>query len=490
MMEKRFLSTLCVLSCGLSVNTVFADIYDKQDDQRIQDVHIQKQVEMTEPVAPDVPNDVPKTSSEQGKSLSISADELLNYPDLVVRAMAMAVLQNNFDDVAFLLPYYQKIPNHLRETMLEQWAKGMVAEAQGDAKTAVRAYRSALSVNNDASLLRLRLAMALYANKEYDASEDQFTKLLSEEMPPQVAQLIHQYLTAIKRQNRVSINGGINYLADKNINNAPKNSNLGGGWTAPKAQSAHGIGFNFGVDKKWRLPQGFFGQTRLDTYGKYYTDNKPYNELTVRVLAGAGHENARHSFALLPFVEKSYYAGGNADNDKLKYFSTSKGISAQWSYWLNPKWQASVYGEYAKQDYTTRNHLDGESKSLGVSALYLANAKRYYFTGIDYHKTDTKDADDSFVRQGVRAGVGQELGLGFSTRVSVNVAQKEYQGVGFFGKIQKNNEYGASVSVWHKKVHYAGITPQITWQYNKVDSNLPLYEYDKHRIFIEMSKKF
>ena len=491
MIKQHLLSILCILY-GFSAYSVFANVVDgKQDDHRIQDLQIQKQLDTIRPIVPNIPTYESKTPNKQEQTLSLSADELLAYPDLVVRAMAMAVLQNHFENVVFLLPYYQKIPQNMREVVLEEWAKGMVAEAQGDTKAAVKAYRNALSANNNASLLRLRLAMALYANKEYDASEDQFTKLLSEDsIPPQIAELINQYLTAIKQQNRVSVYGGINYLADKNINNAPKNSDLGGGWTAPKAQSAHGVGFNFGVSKKWGMSKGFFGETRLDAHGKYYTDNKPYNELNVRVLAGVGHENAHHSVALLPFVEKSYYAGGSANNDMLKYFSESKGLSAEWSYWLTPKWQTSLYGEYAKQDYTTRNHLDGQTKSLGGSVLYLSNAKRYYFAGLDYNKTDTRDADDSFVRQGVRAGFGQELGLGFSTRMSVNFAKKEYQGAGFFGKIQENDEYGASISLWHKKIHYAKITPRITWQYNKVDSNLPLYEYDKHRIFIEMSKKF
>lgn len=469
----------------------FANSFDgKQDDRHIQDSTIQKQLEMTRPIAPPTTSTPVIAQADDSTSISITAEELGNHPDLVIRAMAMAVLQNNFDNVDFLLPYYEKLPTHSQETMLLEWARGMVAEKQNNAKKAVRHYRIALSENGEAGLLRLRLAISLFANKEFDASEDQFTKLLSEDdLPPDIAQVIQEYLTAIKRQDRLSISGGINYLSDKNINNAPSNPDLGGGWTAPAPQSAHGIGLNLNLDKKWGLPDGFFWQTRLDTNGKYYTDNKAYNELTVRVSAGMGHADARHNFALLPFFEKNYYAGDHA-NHKLDDFSKAKGVSAEWSYWLTPKWQTSLYGEVAEQDYATRIHLNGLSRSASGSILYLPNARRYYFAGLDFNRTDTRDGDDSFVRRGVRVGMGQELGYGFSTRVIASVAEKDYREAGFFGKIQQNDEYSVSISLWNKKIHYAGITPRVTWQYQKVDSNLPLYQYDKNKVFVEMSKQF
>lgn len=487
-MKTRLFLTLAT---GILANTALANevVYGKQDDRRIQEAVIQKHIDT---IRPNLPAQAPTATapSTSGSAISMSAEELGNHPDLVVRAIAMAVLQNNFDNVAFLLPYYEKLPKQHQETIVLAWARGMVAESQNNAKQAVRHYRIALSENANAGLLRLRLAIALFANKEFDASSDQFTKLLSEDdLPADIAQVVQDYLTAIKRQNRLSISGGVNYLADKNINNAPDNSNLGGGWTAPKAQSAHGIGFNVNLDKKWGLPDGFFAQGKIDTSGKYYTDNKPYNELTVRVSAGVGHEDARHSFVLLPFIEKNYYAGDGND-DKLHYFSQAKGVSAEWSYWLTPKWQTSLNGEVAQQDYSTRIHLNGLSRSASGSVLYLPHAQRYYFAGLDFNRTDARDGDDSFVRRGFRMGLGQELGYGFSTRLMASVAEKDYRSAGFFGKIQQNDEYSASVSLWNKKVHYAGITPRVTWQYQKVDSNLPLYEYDKNKVFIEMSKQF
>lgn len=480
---------MAMLSCLISLTALADDkVVSEQEDRRIQEIQLQKQ---QPPMTPISPPPVATPSHQDGQSISLSASELGQYPELVVRALLAALIQNRGDDVAFLLPYYQNIPSQMQDDLIKAWATGLALETKADFKGAVRAYRSALSYNNQASLVRMRLATALFANKEYEASQDQFTKLLSEkDIPPEAVTYIQRYLTAIQQKDRLSITGGMNFLHDKNINNAPKNANLGGGWTAAEQESAHGIAINGGVSKKWTHSDGFYSQGGVDVSGKYYWDNKPYNELSTRLSVGVGHENARHEFDLSPFIEKTYYAGGKKGNNNIKPFSQSTGVSAWWRYWLTPNWQVSLNGEVAKQDYRTRTHLNGMTRQAGVNLVHLPNAKQYYFAGMDFHRTDAKDGDDSFVRRGFRVGMGQELGLGFSTRISANYANKDYRASGFFGQIQHNKEYGVRASVWHKKIHFAGMTPRLTLSHQQVRSNIPLYNYQKNQLFIEMSRQF
>jgi len=58
------------------------------------------------------------------------------------------------------------------------------------------------------------------------------------------------------------------------------------------------------------------------------------------------------------------------------------------------------------------------------------------------------------------------------------------------GKIQKNDEYSSALTLWHRDLHFFGMTPKVTWQYQKVSSNHPFYSYDKNRVYFEMSKTF
>lgn len=74
-------------------------------------------------------------------------------------------------------------------------------------------------------------------------------------------------------------------------------------------------------------------------------------------------------------------------------------------------------------------------------------------------------------------------------RKSVSVAQKRYKKEAIFRIIQRNKEYGFNASIWHRAVHLWGITPRLTYNFTKTQSNHVLYSYDKHRVFIELSKQ-
>ena len=84
----------------------------------------------------------------------------------------------------------------------------------------------------------------------------------------------------------------------------------------------------------------------------------------------------------------------------------------------------------------------------------------------------------------------QEWPFGISSRLSVAYARRTYKDVDLLGIRQKNNEYQTNVILWHRNVYFWGITPKITWSYQKNDSNHPFYRYDKNRIYLEMSKTF
>ena len=71
----------------------------------------------------------------------------------------------------------------------------------------------------------------------------------------------------------------------------------------------------------------------------------------------------------------------------------------------------------------------------------------------------------------------------------LDIAKRNYKEASFLGK-QKNNEYNASISIWNKKIHYAGFTPRLTWIYTKTNSNISLYTYDKNQMVIEATRTF
>ncbi|MGX3022087.1 surface lipoprotein assembly modifier [Ursidibacter sp. B-7004-1] len=486
MSNKLIISTLTLaLSVSLFANQEQQKISDRLNDQRIQTETTAVAPETKPVIKPQV------EGHKQGNSISITKEELANHPDLVVRALLPAVMQGNMDNVELLFPIYQQIPAEFKDDILTQWAEAILAKKKQKYSDSIRLYRQVLAAQSDILPARLQLAATLFENSELEAAEDQFQKLRSEPLPDEIQAIISQYLNAINQRDRWTFSGGLTYLNDPNINNAPKAGTTYGNWSAPKAESAQGVGFNFEIGKKWSWGNGFFNQLGLNTNGKYYWNNKKYNEISFRGDFGIGYQNAKATLSLSPFIEQALYAGGSEKSDTLKRFSKSSGGALQFSYWLSPKWQWNNNYEYGEQRYVSRKHLNGNYHFVSTGLVYLANAKQYWTLNLNYNRTSTRDRDDSFLRRGVSLGWGQEWGQGLSTRLSVSFAQKHYKGpMPIFNITQRNKEYGVQASIWHRAVHYWGVTPRLTYSFTKTRSNHPFYAYDKHRVFVDFSKQF
>ena len=429
-------------------------------------------------------------STSKENTLSITKEELVKRPDLIIRGLIPALLQNNVDAVALLFPLYRQQQPAQQDPFLLAWGEAMMATHQGDYASAVQQYRELFAKRPDILQLRYQLAHALFLNNDNEAAKDQFQKLRAEVNDTSSQQMIDQYLTAINQRDQWKINGGISFLNESNINNAPKAGTRIGAWKAWEREQAHGLSYYVGAEKKWSLPNQFFAKLVLDGQGKYYWDNKKYNEFNARIGAGLGYQTANTELSFLPFTERRWYSGGSSGSDAMKQYSKNSGVRVDVTHWLNKSWQISTALEYGEQRYATRKHLNGNNYLWSNTLLFLPYSGQYWYIGADYNRENTRDRDNAYQRKNVRLGWVQEWPLGISSRLSVAYARRVYKGEDLLGIRQKNKEYQTNVTLWHRNVYFGGITPKITWSYQKNDSNHPFYRYDKNRIYLEMSKTF
>lgn len=468
-----------------------AKLIQNLDDQRMQNQmtdSIQEQWRRNTPTKEQPLQEQPP----QEQTVNLDDAELIQQPFLLTRALSSAVLMHQMQDVAYLLPLYQKLPEQQQDVFLVTWANAILLEKQGEYRQAAEIYQALLSQRQHFVPLRLRFALMLYAQKKYQQAQSQFAQLTQQSLPKDVLFAIEKYQQTIKEQYDWQVQLGANLINDKNINNAPKNRDLGGGWIAPEPQAAQGLSAWINTYKKWPTKQDVYVDFRNFWQIKQHWKNKGYNEVTANFAFGVGHQNQTTEVSIAPFVERSWYADGQKEG-KLSYFSQNYGISLRWYEQFSPRWQGYVLAQYAKQYYPTRPHLDGFNVSLNTQMNYFPDhhaLNRMWFFGVDYQKKQAQQKDDSFVRANVKAGVLQNWESGWAMQAMMNVAKKEHQQAGFFGKVQQNHEYGTQVSLWHNRWHWYNLTPKLTWQYQKVDSNLPLYRYEKQNVFLELQKRF
>ena len=423
-------------------------------------------------------------------------EELINNPQELEKLLVEAIRLNETEGLKVLLPLYAKVEKN-RDDSLIDWGNAIIAMNEGRTAEAVTLYRKLISNLPDNRMLRFQTALALYRNNEMIAAKEQLQKLRSGNVSEADRKTLDEFITAIDRRDSWSFSGSLSYIHDNNINNvAPKGTRMqlsNGRYLESNRdqEKANGISYSIDVDKKWSLTDNFYSSLHGSVSGAYYFNKKSYNDVTTRIAAGGGFRNARIDVEVTPFVQKRFYGRGSNGDDKLHAYSSSAGLHVDSSYWIDPKWRLQTGLEFGYDDHVkSYDYLDGKRISLNNTLMFAPSQKQYWFTGLDLSHKGARSASDAYDRFGLRLGWGQEWGKGISTRLMGSYGKRFAKGEDFFGIDRKDNEYNANLAVWHRGVHFFGITPRLVFSYSKIDSNNKFYSYDSSKVYMDFTKTF
>lgn len=486
---------LAIASLAVADNQLASDSFEIRDTQ-IEKIDIKQQ---------NIPNNedllrkqnIESPQSEQTEFATQNSEETQSQARALEKEFAYRLAMGNKSNLNKFIELYRQVEE--RDESLIEWAEAMLL-AEKDLDKSIRAYRVLAAKFAENDFIRFQLASALFYNQEFDAAQEQFQKLrASSTVSKTDIALFDQYLEQIANKSKWNFSFGAQYLNDKNITDSADVGTTvvlpnGGTLTQenPK-ETGRGINYNLGANKQWSFSNGRYVQLDSEINHKYYWDNKKFNELTAYVSTGVGYADARLTLQATPYAMQRWYAGGfNSENNKLKAYTQTTGVSLLGSYWVKPnvKYTASYSGSYDRyRDDSLAKRYNGLSQTVSNNAMWLTSPKQYWGLGVDLTKRNAKDKINSYTRANARVFWGQEWPKGFATRTSVSVAKRNYREANFLGK-QKNTEYKTSVSVWNKAVHFKGFTPRLTFSYEKTKSNIPLYSFDKKQAFIEVDKTF
>ncbi|WP_201612362.1 surface lipoprotein assembly modifier [Psychrobacter immobilis] len=442
-----------------------------------------------------LPTDLPSDDSGPKMSKEESKAYLKANPAEFEKLLSNMLRQANAESLEELLPVYQQVPNY--DPSVIDWGNAIIAAKKGKLDEAVTMYRKVNAQLPEVQILRFQLAMALYYNRQFDAAQSEFEALRSEAPTEDDVKVINNYLNAINAQDRWSFNGSVSYMDDSNITNSPEQGTQivrpDGSvltYTSPR-ESGKGFNFNASGDRKWLYDNKIFTTVNLNSYGKYYWDNKDYNDVTAGIGAGIGYQNAVTEVEIGPFYNKRWYAQGKSGDGGLQSYADTTGIKLSANQWLSPKLRYQGLARYAKSSYIDKYEFnDGEDWLLANTAVYLPNGQQFWTFGVDYSTRDSEDDSLAYDRPGVRVGWGQTWPKGYTTRLDLGYAERNYDGADFFGIQRENKEYSAGITAWNRGFSFLGLTPRLSWNYNKVTSNSPFEEYDKNDVSVELTKAF
>lgn len=451
---------------------------------------------------PPLPNETTLPSAQtddtaQEKVVHYTGRELVNHPQLLEELFVNALIRGD----RHLLVGYGKLYQHVPEAdrSLLEWAKARLLR-ETNLKRAITAYRSLIAAFPNNPFIRFQLAEILFQDQQFEAAQTQFEALRSVSQHPQDIAIFDRFIQAIQQKSQWNMAFGVSFLNDKNLTNSAKPgtvAHLPNGATityrSPR-QSGQGLSLWLGADKQWNRPNGRYLKFSPSLFGKYYWDNARYNELNASLGFGIGYADARLTLELMPNVQKRWYAGGiSARTSRLKSYIDTYGATASGSYWLTPKLKYGLSYDYSNEKYRDRlyqHQYNGAIQSLSQTLTYLPTATHYLAFSFDLAKKTAKDRSNAYQRIGGRITLGSDLPLGFAGSTTLSLAKRHYKAPSFIGITQKNREFAAQVTLWHKAVHYAGFTPKVTYSYTQTHSNIPIYRYDKHQVFFNISKSF
>lgn len=477
----KFGPGLVLVLLGLAVCLEsFAMTLQTDDDHRLQ----QQEANLTLPHRPEQQiEQMPESSIFYG-TLEVDEQDLIANPKLLSRALLSALVSDNAEHVQMLLPIYNKQTVTNIESDMLIWAEAVIASDQKRLLTAIKYYQTLADKYPHQALFEVRLAQALFANRQYAQALTLF-----EAQEEQIQHELKPYLDAIKQLKKLRMNFNANLIDDKNINNAPNNRDLGGGWTADEPQASRGISASMEIYKPYLLSDGAEFRPQLSMQTKRYQDAKHYNEMSVRASANIGIHNYHHSLSMTPFYERVYYAGGQKSQSKMRYFSHQVGLSADYDWRATNKTTLSLSAQMTQNHHQVRKHLEGHSFRITPSITLMG---RDWLTWLapDYQHTHTQDKDDSFKRYGVNGSAIKQWG-DLGVQGSVGLARREYQApMPIFNRTQINREFYVNASIWHDKIRYKHFVPRLSYHYQKTKSNIGLYSYDKDGWFIEVTGRF
>lgn len=298
---------------------------------------------------------------------------------------------------------------------------------------------------------------------------------------------VELYRKALRERDAWKVNGGFSITREHNINQAPKQQQYGN-WTFPKQVDGTAVNYRFGAEKKWSLKNGWYTTAGGDVSGRVYPGNKKFNDMTAGVSGGIGFADRRKDVGLAVFHERRTYG-----NDAYSY---ANGARLYFNRWQTPRWQTLSSAEWGRLKNTRRARSDNTHLQISNSLVFYRNARQYWTGGLDfYRERNPADRGDNFNRYGLRFAWGQEWGgSGLSSLFRLGVAKRHYEKPGFFssfkGERRRDKESDTSLSLWHRALHFKGITPRLTLSHRETWSNDVFNEYEKNRAFVEFNKTF
>lgn len=357
---------------------------------------------------------------------------------------------------------------------LYAYATGAMRRSQGRYDEAIALYQKIIKDNPSLHYPRFDLGVMLFENKAYNEAK-QHIQLAYPHLGATMQALADRYLLTIKDRQAYKPSVFANFETTDNVNNADyaKTIEFGGAtWQKTKdslPKKATGIRYGVGVSREFNTLGHHFAYGGLNAGGIYYWDNKGYSEQGLKATLGYKHQTATQTVFVLPYFEQNQVA----DKPYNKQYGVNVGISQT----LNDDTRLNVGAGYGIKRFDERKTASQYNSTTATANVMLIKVKSPIWTvygGIEGSYENAKQPENGSKKVGILLGSIHQMG-DVGIRGNVRYAHRKFNapstGLVYYGSTRADHEYGAQLALWHNKIAYKGLMPQLNIRYQKVDSN-------------------
>lgn len=498
-MKKKLL--FCALCSALQCAHAANDDTRLRLEQQLHQQQLQQEQSLQQLRQPS-PEDLP-VMVINGETVAIAQ----NAAD-VGSALYIAVMQKQWQAAQIYLQAYLKLEGH--DPSLALFAQAALARMQGNLKQAEQQFQQAAAMQPQNMMIKLELARVLTERQKNKAAEQLFQSVKdhlaqsSDETAQNIIKTVDLYLKGLKQRDSwqgsaafgARYAGNINSASErhKTITYYQKDPDSGASIPVaevrqgtPAAVAAAGLDYEAALAKRWTLSGNHGIAARGLLYGQAYPEQSDYDELTLNLNAGYSYQDERNQVLAAPVFEYKYY-GHEA-------YYNSLGGRAEWMRFIGQDKALKLEAEIKDIHHLKYAQQSGVESSVFATFWKVLPQQWTLFGGLDYVDHNSEEQYfTAYEQQGMRLGLSKQFNAGFYAALFSSYRWRQFDqyiaGLGFDARrhdFEQNYTLVFSAPKWE----LYGLTPNLTYQYNKNRSNVDwLYSYDKHSVSLKLERRF
>lgn len=364
-----------------------------------------------------------------------------------------------------------------------------IARLHGDYATAEKIYRQMLTADPNLHRVRLELAQSLFERGNFEAADYNFRLVLAAHISGEVRARILSYLAQIRRDKWWTGTFQFAIVPDTNINHGPSTSEVtifGLPFQLSRdTTKKSGIGIEAGVsgDVRPRIGPNLRLALGGQLFAREYLSGGDFDDRSATLRVGPIYAHGRGEVGLFGLGTRRWYA-----HDP---YSTSLGVRGFGDYDLTSRIQASGGVTFQDIDLDTGIRLDGQYYGIDASLAYVFDDRSIVRAFGGWAVDDRTDPGESydFYRFGI--GYSRELPLGLIAYIAPEIRLRNYHGQpGLFEEDRDDVMYRVEGRLTLRQLIIRDFAPFVSFAYEKNDSSIEFFGYDRLRGSIGITKRF